>query len=37
MTFLFKVGEIPKHGVVGAHAVGPSHCRDLVRRDQFVG
>jgi len=32
----FGSGEIPKHGVVGAHAVGPSHCTDLVRRDWFV-
>lgn len=33
----FGNGEIPKHSVVGAHAVGPSHRRDLVRRDRFVG
>jgi len=33
----FGNGEIPKHRVIAAHAVGPSHCTDLVRRDRFVG
>ena len=33
----FARREIHKHGVVGTHAVGPSHRRDLVRRDRFVG
>ena len=30
----FGRGEIPKHGVTGAHALGPSHYTDLVRRDR---
>ena len=33
----FGSGEIPKHSVITAHAVGPSHRTDLVWRDRFVG
>jgi len=33
----FGRGEIPKHDVVATHAVGPSHHKDLVRRDWSVG
>ena len=33
---LLAVEEMAKYGV-GAHAVGLTHCRNLVRRDRFVG
>ena len=33
---LLAVGEIPKYGI-GAQAMGPSYCKDVVQRGQVVG